>query len=395
MGIKELSVRAQSLWAKKENKEGQELWLPLIAHLIDTKNVINWLYQNWLDANQQRIIQQDLTDDEVESLVKFVGYFHDIGKATPAFQTKASYNGDHELDNVLMEKLLRTGFNRLNEFSPASRRKSPHALAGETIMEQAGLDPTVGAIIGAHHGKPVDEYFNFRRQYSTYRENYIQSDKDKKLEEPWENVQQELIEYGLNLVGYLDIHEVPKVTQAQAIILTGLLIMADWLASSEYLGNDHSIPLFPLIRLDQNFSDLNMRERYQNAIIQWDVSDHWTPRAVVNSAEHYQKRWGFKPRVVQKLMSESIGKILDPGMLIIEAPTGIGKSEIAMTAVEQLASRCGTTGLFMGLPTQATNNAMFSRIDKWVNSLAKEDNEKLAIKLMHSKAQFNKADCKK
>lgn len=45
----ELSKQALSLWAKKENRDGQELWLPLLAHLIDTQNVINWLYYHWLN----------------------------------------------------------------------------------------------------------------------------------------------------------------------------------------------------------------------------------------------------------------------------------------------------------------------------------------------------------
>ena len=34
---------AYSLWAKKNVEKGQPMWLPLIVHLMDTKNVIGWL----------------------------------------------------------------------------------------------------------------------------------------------------------------------------------------------------------------------------------------------------------------------------------------------------------------------------------------------------------------
>lgn len=385
-----LSKQALSLWAKKENREGQELWLPLVAHLIDAQNVINWLYYHWLNDNQRLIMRADLSEDEIEHLVKFIGFFHDIGKATPAFQTKQSYNRDQVLDDELLEKLLRDGFEDLNDFMPAERRKSPHAIAGETILEENGLNTSVGAIIGAHHGKPANEYFDSDDQVGPYTSNYLQSDHDNHLQQIWLDVHQELIDYGLQLSGYASLNELPDINQQQAVLLTGLLIMADWLASSEYLNNDPSRPMFPLIWLDQGLDDLNMEERFESAINTWDVSGHWVPQLVTDIDNSYQKRWGFKPRIVQSLMSEQIGKISDPGIIFIEAPMGVGKTEIALTAVEQLSFTTSSTGLFMGLPTQATSNAMFSRVDSWVNSLAKEENTNLPIKLMHGKAQFNK-----
>lgn len=392
--MKNLSQQASSLWAKKENQDGQELWLPLITHLLDTKKVINWLYNNWLNGSQREIMQQDLSEEELQKLVKFIGFTHDIGKATPAFQTKASYNRDRELDEELIEKLLRSGFSDINDFLPSAREKSPHACAGETLLENEGLNESVAAIIGAHHGKPTDKYFDYEDQLTDYTSNYFQSDNDSKLKTNWQQVQKELIKYGLDVVGYKKLEDIPNIGQQQAVLLTGLLIMADWIASSEYLNGDPEKPMFPLIRLDQSYKDINMEERYENAINMWDVSGHWTPRPVFDVDKHYEKRWGFKPRVVQKLMSQAISKIADPGIIIIEAGMGIGKTEIALTAVEQLSILSKTNGIFMGLPTQATSNAMFSRVDKWVDELAEEENANIPIKLMHGKAQFNEENMK-
>ncbi len=386
-----LSKRAQALWAKKENHDGQELWLPLIAHLIDTDNVIDWLYKVWLNDAQREQLRGDMSETETRKLVRVIGGVHDIGKATPSFQTKKSYNRDKELDDELIEGLMRQGFSALNEYDPTDHRESPHAIAGESLLEDSGLNESVGAIIGAHHGKPADQYFDYSfDQLSVYPSNYFQSDDEDELKATWEQVQQELINYELKRAGYQSLEDIPEITQQQAVLLTGLLIMADWIASSEYFNDDPTRIMFPLIPLDQTMDDLNMETRFQKAIMTWDISNHWEPQPIFDINEHYQKRWGFHPRTVQRLMSEEIGKIVDPGMVIIEATMGIGKTEIAMTAVEQLSLATGSSGMFMGLPTQATTNAMFSRAEKWVDELAEESTAKLPIKLMHGKAQFNK-----
>lgn len=53
-----LSNTTLSLWGKKNiNEDSEEVWLPLIAHLIDTKNVIGWLYNHWLNDGQRRILR--------------------------------------------------------------------------------------------------------------------------------------------------------------------------------------------------------------------------------------------------------------------------------------------------------------------------------------------------
>lgn len=387
----EISKQTTALWAKKRSEDGEQYWLPLVVHLIDAQNTINWLFYHWLSPGQRQFLIGTSTEEAAQKLVKFVGFAHDIGKATPAFQMKKSYDRDTALDEQLIEKLSRGGFLDLDDLYLSSPNKSPHALAGEAILEDNGVPSAIGAIIGGHHGKPADEMpFS---QINDYTANYLQSDNQTDLQIPWRRVQQELLRIGLTSSGYQNTDEIPEIKEPQAVVLEGLLIMADWLASSEYLGQDTSAPLFPLIRLDQSWENVDLTARFENAIDTWKLDGNWEPEKIKlddpKGKDPYWQRWRFTPRPVQKIMTQAIGQAVDPGMAIVEAPMGLGKTEIALLAAEQLAYATGRDGVFVGLPTQATTNAMFARVDKWLKELADKQQQDLAIKLMHSKAQFN------
>ncbi len=382
-----LSEKTKKLWGKKSLVEGRATWLPLLAHLLDTKNTILWLFHHWLSDGQRKVLEGALSSDEVEQLVIFLGYIHDIGKATPAFQGKHSYVYGESLDEALWDKLVMAGFEGMGKLDLPNANNSPHNRAGEAILEYGGLHKTVAAIIGGHHGQPESQIP--RTQLSGFASNYWQTQRPSPLQAHWKTVQQELIGYGLELSGFKSLSDIPAITQPQAVLLTGLLIMADWVASSEYLNGDPAKPMFPLIDIEQTFDDIDIEARYQRAIMTWLQEDVWIPEKVVNIPAHYKKRWGFSPRSVQKKMSEAIGQAEDPGILIIEAPMGVGKTEIALTAAEQLAFQSGRTGVYMGLPTQATSNAMFDRVKSWIEKIGEEEGKNLSIRLMHGKAQFN------
>ncbi len=138
---------------------------------------INWLFNHWISDEQRQIIANGFSDENIQKLVKFIGFSHDIGKATPAFQTKPSYGGDRSLDAEVIERLVRSGFVKLDDSLLTCASKSPHAEAGEAILENLGVPVSVGAIIGGHHGKPLPDAP--RAQLNDYTANYYQSDIDQ------------------------------------------------------------------------------------------------------------------------------------------------------------------------------------------------------------------------
>lgn len=385
-----IDTQIQALWGKKRTEDGQQLWLPLLTHLLDTKKTINWLFNHWLSSSQRQMLMVNSNEEDLQKLVKFLGFTHDIGKAIPAFQTQPSYGRQQEIDDWLIEQLVWTGFTSLNEtalYNKLDKSKSPHGRAGEAILESYGVPESVSAIIGAHHGMPDDK--TPRKQIREHTANFWQDEHNHDIQKPWQDVQKRLVEMGLSQAGYKSVEQISTVTQPQAVILEGLLITADWLASSEFLGDDRSKVLFPLISTDETFEDIDVETRFREAMTMWSLDDKWQPQKIIDVDDSYITRWGFSPRPVQREMTKAISECLDPGICVVEAPMGLGKTEIALVAAEQLAYKAGSDGLFFGLPTQATSNAMFDRVDDWLTWQAQTQSTNFSINLMHGKAKFN------
>ncbi|KRL76658.1 hypothetical protein FC36_GL001901 [Ligilactobacillus equi DSM 15833 = JCM 10991] len=324
-----------------------------------------------------------------QKLVKFIAVVHDIGKATPVFQRKKSYDHNDNLDWELLHKLEREGLKGLSEALFTQVKVSPHTVAGEAILEEAGLNPTIGALIGGHHGKPLSQNSQPKKQLIVYSENYYQDSGNKEIKQKWKNIHSELINMGLREAEYDDIHDVPKeLSQPSAVIIEGLLVMADWLASSESMSDGRK--LFPLIDINQKFKDSDLEERFEKAILNWYSEEGWSPEVVSNTKNTYQHYWGFSPRFVQEKITDKVKEIANPGIAVIEAPMGIGKTELALVLAQEMAAKTGADGLYIGLPTQATTNAMFGRVNEWLTKVAQDQEENLSIKLMHGKAKFNK-----
>lgn len=89
-------------------------------------------------------------------------------------------------------------------------------------------------------------------------------------------------------------------------------------------------------------------------------------------------------------MVETIAEIKDPGLIIVEAGCGTGKTETALASTEELAFKTQHDGLLIGLPTQATANAMYDRGEAWLDHLSSQQKAKLDLGLLHGKAKLNK-----
>ena len=376
-------MKKQCFWAKKTEDRGQLKWLPLEQHLEDTRCVIGLLWEHWLTKGQKDFLVKSMSfgdEDLAKSLMQFLAAVHDIGKATPAFQTKTGFQNSPDLDKTLLERLEAFGFQGIQQFDTRFARNSPHALAGQYILSGYGLEEGLASIIGGHHGRPIDERSLIKNQVS-YLSNYYQvEDVNHSIYGLWQAEQQKIFDWALKINGFDSVEDLPQVSQEGQFLISGLLIMADWLASNEYY--------FPLLPLDQMACE-NQDSRIQSG---WKAWFKTTPIESLNHPsvqEMYDARFEFKPRGLQEKMANLIEGIEEPGLIILEAPMGEGKTEAALIAAEQLMQKSGRTGIFFGLPTQATSNGIFPRILRWLNRWMAKSNDKVSVQLVHGKAALN------
>ena len=70
-------------------------------------------------------------------------------------------------------------------------------------------------------------------------------------------------------------------------------------------------------------------------------------------------------------MQESLeGIVSGPGLYIVEAPMGMGKTEAALHAAYQLMEKGDNYGLYFGLPTRMTSDLIHVRVNKFLSAAA-------------------------
>ena len=354
------------LLAGKTDPENTSLWLPLWMHLWDTAGIMERLVRQWLPESAKQAMGFEC-EEALLAHARFLGGIHDIGKATVAFQA-----------NIL--RTLPEARQRLEMLTPLdcpeqNRRESPHARAGEAILLWDDCPGGLASIVGAHHGRPqscaaVDD------QLECWESNYY----PKGQEKVWQDFWTELLMTVLQDCGFDDTAELYDLDPQEEVLLTGLLIMADWIASNtEY---------FPLIPVEELGSMEDYPARVDRAWEKLALPFPWEAQPGIADPQEFAVRFGFAPNAVQRAVLEAVDTAAEPGILILEAQMGVGKTEEALAAAEIMASRFGLGGVFFGLPTQATANGIFPRLLGWADTQSEETLPQ-AIKLAHGMAELN------
>lgn len=202
------STKTRNLWAKSgENGD----WLPLRIHMADAAGIALKLRDNWLPLGTRNFLACGMS-----RLAVFLAAVHDVGKATPVFQAK---------NEALQCGLERLGLRFTSLLNPGA---VPHALASMAILSRHRFDVSTAVVAGGHHGAPPDR---------VAVRNVKSCAGHTGFDDPaWTTVQDELVSYAAELAG-ADIGDIRKITLSvpQQVLLSGLVIMADWLASDEGL----------------------------------------------------------------------------------------------------------------------------------------------------------------
>lgn len=385
-----LSGAVRTVWAKHDALS--DGWLPLWRHMADSAAVAGMLWDRWVPGSVRRLVADVLPGgvDDARRLVVWIAGVHDIGKATPAFACQVDGLADRmRAAGLAMAYRREMGMDR---------RMAPHGLAGQLLLqewleeEQGWSGRSTGqfaVVVGGHHGAPPDDaqIYDLECHPELLRT-------PGPSEDLWRRVQHQLLESCADEFRVRDrLGEWARVKLPQhvQVLLSSLVIVADWIASNRDL-----FPYFPEAAAHTD------GERVAAAWRGLDLPAPWRPempQASVDElfAERFELPTGAKPRPVQEAAVRIARGTAAPGLMLIEAPMGEGKTEAALAVAEVFAARSGAGGVFFALPTMATGNAMFSRVRRWLDRLPVEAggsmgpmDRRLSVNLVHSKAALNK-----
>lgn len=327
----------RQLWAKLGANDNAD-WHPLVCHCLDTAAVISALWNQGLPGGTKRRMALALGEPDLTVaglLISFWGSLHDLGKASPGFQM---------LSRAHQTRLEAQGF----RFARA--RHIPHgivtAITASDLLQgphaQPGVADALARALGGHHGHmPAGaELSQSGRAIGTGR---------------WDEARRELCQTMHRLL-CADLPTIPPGLSPRDhpfyLSLAGLVCVADWIASSQ----DH-FPYCP----DPSDLDAYLTvagRRAQEVLSQIGWLD-WAGTGEALSLENLLS--GEAPRPMQAEVAKIASGLDAPGLVLVEAPMGEGKTEAALLLVDHWGRTLQQRGCYLGLPTQATANAMFDR----------------------------------
>lgn len=394
MDASQLSELARSFWAKSGN---DQTWLSVAQHLMDAADVAGYLFDEYLSDHHRQLMASVWNGDQEKARTAFVflAGSHDAGKVSPQFACQRS-----DLADLVRDQ----GLTVMRKSDYPERAYLPHGLVSQFALQdeiaRGGANPRRARqwaiLLGIHHGRYPDSVaVRVAHQQYDYQEGSAKDD------ERWAQARAEILSWMARRSGFplnAPGTALPELPIAVASAYASALVIADWLAS-----NEDYFPLRP--RPDKRhgklsihgYPELSADQQRARAERGWKRAAFPGPLRVPTMlpqsiGDFYRHRFGwpasYQPTNAQRAAIE-IAAAEDPDLMIVEAPPGSGKTELALAATEVLMRARGLQGVFIALPTQATTNAMFERVVGWLTSILGDEPQRLGIQLAHGKNSLN------
>lgn len=278
----------------------------------------------------------------------FLVSLHDIGKVSPEYEIKYF--------DCLVAKYA-------NEWLLKLRGKSlrGHASIGAiSLITSFGLfpDDVLVSVIAAHHG------------FSTARKDLRPNDDlgDTGL---WQHERELLVatlakEFGASLDSITS-------TLSSADLLAGITCVSDWIASDESFFPPDEPPL----------PSEEGRRRAARALAECGFRS-----PTFRQGLSFRDIFGFDPYPAQQAFLDAVSS---PGVYVLEAPMGMGKTESALFAAYRLIEEGYHSGLYFALPTRLTSDRIHERVGQF---LQKVSAVQTPVKLAHGQAWLKESENK-
>lgn len=336
-----MEVNIYQFWAKTDPYKS------LVHHMIDVGNMAQALMQDSSLSSVSCEFQHLLKRDAIQTISCFAA-LHDIGKLHPCFQNMAK---TEYIDSLIEQGILHKHMEAesLYRHEEGSSNALERLLSGK--YESVDTLNMLKTVLGLHHQKkhgPQQDMFN------------------KNPGTDFKNYQKELFDLMLSLFDAdFKIFNQCDSLDALAVLLWGITVLSDWLAS----GQEEFFKIDTRLNLGEYFKE--SAKAASQTVIRCGLD-----KTGVLPALPFCGIWPtIKPdmrRPVQKICEDiALGWQNEgraPGMVLIEAPMGEGKTEAALFLAAHLAKHHGKSGMYVALPTAATSNQMYNRFSKLLNS---------------------------
>jgi CRISPR-associated endonuclease/helicase Cas3 len=329
-------------WAKT-TQEGYP-GLSVYDHMIN----VGWVASFIADFFPEILERFNLLSLEVGALAAL----HDIGKISPGFQRKCE-KWLEENDLIKIDRNF-----RWDAAMESNHGKVSHA-AIQTFLVENGIDRKsakyISTVLGAHHGRLTPPNDRGHRPDKAISEINSQIDWDSARKENavriWRNFAVQRTSFDFD-------DHVPALWW-----LAGLTSVADWIGSDERFFSPN-----------RRTSDGDVTSNARNALetigfrkVEFvrDLSFH----DLFHDADKPEIKW-----VPNEMQVKTRSVVSGPGVYVIEAPMGMGKTEAALWAAYQLLVSGKANGIYFALPTQATSNRMHLRMNNFVQRITDASN---------------------
>lgn len=359
----------------------------LVYHSLDVAAVAYHLLHDDAPIMNDLSGYLEIPKAELRKLLCFLIGLHDLGKFASSFQGLYQPNNDDFLIKV----------NR-NTYAYDKRHDAlgwcfyQNALFNGYLCDvnmdtktkrqvKTGLSILFNCVLG-HHGKPIqleDKPVKFDEPLAVGVKYQHEIDsKDLQAGNQWIADLSKLFEIDMpiHLLTDENWHTCAKHISWQ---LSGLTMLADWLGSdSAYFAyKNEVVPLADYWQMTLKNAERCVKDK------------GLATTATALPFNSVQSSFGFSPSPLQA-WAESVTLHNYPQLFVLEDVTGSGKTEAALTLAHRLIAMGEVDGFYFGLPTTATSNAMFERIEKFMPTLYdKSADEQPSLVLAHGSKNMN------
>ncbi|KOV83108.1 CRISPR-associated protein Cas3 [Nocardia sp. NRRL S-836] len=341
-----------------------------MCHVVDTANVASRLFDLVLGPRSRDELRNafSVLGDAVGWIALLCG-LHDLGKYSPTFQALHV-----DLAEQRFGEIAEADLRRVQRQRGLPRLDTPHGLVTALHMKdmllgwgaESSVAERIAVALGGHHGHfPAgQELVQTRAQVNNHGG------------ARWKAWRDDLVDAVIKARGLPDARTLPwnelRLSTTAAVALAGLTTASDWIASVERN--------FPSPEDEADFDDY-LRSSGARAVKAVDGLDlqPWEPPKDTS----FVALFAAAPRPVQAVIERLVQGRTEPTMLVVEAPTGEGKSKGALQAIATLVSGLGLAGGYIGMPTQATSHQVLGEFETMLTHLG----DSTAVRLIHSNAK--------